>query len=246
MRIDLVRPFKAAFLPFLDFLYPPECLGCGAVIHAHDVLCGCCLADLPAFPFDDATSRTHLDSMTFRVPASLMYIGYEFEPEGAIGSCIHTMKYRGLHRIAGWLGRLLGERCAGTGMLSGDPVLAPIPLHSVKRIERGYNQAEHVCMGVARETGLEMIPDLLIRTRFTASQAASRLDIALRRDNMLNAFAVNPKRLEQLKHRPVILVDDVVTTGATMMECAGVLKESGVSDIRLLSVARPAKNTPGG
>lgn len=225
--------------PLLDFLYPPRCLGCGGVIDAADVLCASCLRGMIRFPFDDATSRMHLASLTVPVDASLMYVGYEYERESALEACIHEMKYRGFTRIAEWMGRLLGERCAGTAMLSDEPLLAPVPLHRIKRIERGYNQSEWICRGIAKETGLQHARDLLRRERYTDSQSASRLDTSRRRMNMLNAFAPGPDAAALLPGRSVILVDDVITTGATVSECVTVLRESGARDVRLLAIARP-------
>jgi ComF family protein len=168
-----------------------------------------------------------------------MHVGFDYERESPIESCIHAMKYRGLHSIGRWFGRLMGEDCAGTAFLAGDPILAPVPLHRLKRIERGYNQAEHICRGFAQETGLLHVPDLLRRTRYTQSQAMSRLDILGRRENMLNAFMLAGRYAELVRDRAVILVDDLITTGATMAECATVLREHGVQDIRYAAIARP-------
>lgn len=225
--------------PFIDFLYPPHCLGCDARIHAEDVLCPRCLADLIRIPFDADQSRQHLESLSHPFAATMMHVGFDYEREGILETCIHAMKYRNLYRLARWFGVLLGEGCIGTGFLAGDPVIAPIPLHRLKRIERGYNQAEHICRGFARETGLRHVPDLLKRSRYTQSQAMSKLDITGRRDNVLNAFSLTPKYLNDIGTRPVILVDDVMTTGATMAECAVVLREHGVMDIRFAALARP-------
>jgi ComF family protein len=238
-RTRWTQPIRRAVTPFLDFIYPPHCLGCEEVIDARDVLCARCMADLIRIPFSADASRRNLESLTYPFAATLMHVGFDYERESALESCVHAMKYRGLHRIAEWFGALLGEGCAGTPLLRGRPLLAPIPLHRVKRIERGFNQAEYICKGMARETGLPFVPDLLRRTRYTASQAMSRLDVAGRRHNMLNAFVLNPARAADVAGRPVILVDDLITTGATMAECALVLQEHGVSDIRIAAIARP-------
>lgn len=238
----LQRLAQRFLTPLLDFIYPPRCLHCGGAIRVEDVLCAACLADAIALPMDEAASRENLGSLTFHAPAAMMYVGFEFEHEGAIEACLHAMKYQGMRRIAVWFGRMLGERVVDTGMATGPPLLVPVPLHTVKRIERGFNQAEKLCLGVAKETGWELLPRALRRTRYTESQAASRLRESERRGNVLNAFVVDPGCADRIRGRPVVLVDDVITTGATIGECAAVLLENGAAEVRLLAVARPEKD----
>lgn len=232
---------KHILTPAVDFIYPPRCLGCSAVIRAEDVLCPACFAAAAAFAMDDEASREHLSGIVFPSAARLMYVGFEFEHEGVIATCIHAMKYRRLFRIAHWFGRVLGERIVGTPMAAGDPVLAPVPLHKVRKLERGFNQSEHICRGIAFETGLKLETDLLIRDRYTESQAGSQLNRPERRQNVVNAFSMHPQAQAALDGRPVILVDDLITTGATICECAAALEERGIRDIRFLAVARPPK-----
>jgi len=228
--------------PFLDFIYPPQCLGCGTYIDYREFSCPVCLADAITLPMTEDASQEHLASLTFHSLASAMFVGYEFEHEGILEACLHTMKYKGMYRIGEWLGRLLGERLAETTFMRGNPVLVPVPLHKVKQLERGFNQADALCKGIAEETALECCFDALIRQRYTDSQAASKLHESERRENVLNAFQVNPKRIEVLRERPVALVDDLITTGATIGECAVALHEQGITDIRFVAVARPTKS----
>ena len=236
-----LKPARRLCEPLLDLVYPPRCLGCEDRIHAADVLCARCMADLIRIPFDQDSSRQQIESLSHPFAATMMMVAFDYERESVLESCIHAMKYRGLFRIAAWFGGLLGEAAAGTEFSRGDPIIAPVPLHPVKRVERGYNQAEHVSRGFALETGLSLVPNLLRRTRYTQSQAMSVLDIRGRRQNMLNAFRLNPKHAGKVQGRPVILVDDLITTGATMAECAMVLREHGVTDIRIAAIARPMK-----
>ena len=226
--------------PLLDFLYPARCLHCDEPIHATDDLCPRCLADLLPFPLDSATSALHLRTMMAGEAASMAAVGYEFEPEGAMASCLHAMKYQGLTRIGEWLGRLLGERLRGTAFLDGDPVLLPVPLHPLKKRERGYNQASFLCRGLSAELGIPVRERLLERVRYTDSQSANLLGRQDRRGNVLNAFRVPAESAAHLHLHPVLLVDDVITTGATMNACATVLRERGCPEVRYLAIARPS------
>ncbi|MDH7516400.1 MAG: ComF family protein [Bacteroidota bacterium] len=229
--------------PFLDFLLPPRCLSCDAVIRAADVLCPACLTESAVRMPTDEDCGALLAGLTYRADVSMIHIGFEFEPGTAIAESIHTMKYRGMHSIGYWFGRLLGEQCMGKPILDGRPVLVPVPLHHVKRLERGFNQAESICRGLSFETGLPVYAHALRRVRYTQSQAAMLLDKRERRLNTLDAFVIDPRFPAVLREHPVIIVDDLITTGATMSDCVMVLRENGVQDIRLLAVARPIPRT---
>ena len=124
----------------LDFVYPPRCLVCEVPLRPEDVLCARCIADAPSYPMTADASREHLLSLSYSADALSMFVAFEFEQGGGIAETIHTMKYRGLHRVARWLGRVIGERCVGSELVGGDPLLVPVPLHPVKQLERGYNQ----------------------------------------------------------------------------------------------------------
>lgn len=223
----------------LDFLYPPRCLGCGARVDVRDVLCPACMLGLVPWPMTPDASVSHLAALSLVTDARIMLIGYEYEDGSALAECIHAMKYRSLTRIGVWLGRLLGERIAGTAIVACDPVLLPVPLHPMKQRERGYNQAVHLCAGIAAETGLTVRSDALLRRRDTRSQALCRLDRQARQANVRDAFSFRPEAQPDMAGRPVILVDDLITTGATIAECAATCVDAGITDVRLLAVARP-------
>jgi ComF family protein len=109
-----------------------------------------------------------------------------------------------------------------------------VPLHPRRRRERGFNQSELLATELARRTGLRLAPLALVRRRDTAPQAG--LTAAARRANVEGAFAVRQRA--RVSGRPVVLVDDVLTTGATARGCARVLREAGAAEVRVLTVAR--------
>lgn len=231
-----------AIQAILDVLYPPLCLGCERRVHADDALCAECIAGLHPWPQSREQSLLHLASLHHVCDATMMSVGYEYDDECALEPCIRAMKYRQLHSVGIWLGRLLGECLRDAPILEGNPVLVPVPLHPVKRRERGYNQAAYLARGVASECGIELQEKLLRRTRYTASLSASKMKQEQRRESIRNAFAVDHAILEDVPGRPVIVVDDLITTGATMAECVRALTTTGVADVRLVSLARPPRH----
>lgn len=234
-------------LPFIwhalcDVLFPPRCLGCEGRIHAGDVLCGRCLCELHPLALTPEQSLRNIASLQCACDATMMYVGYEYEEDGVLEQCIHALKYRRMHRVGMWLGRLLGERLRSSALLADDAVLLPVPLHRVRQVERGYNQAACICDGISRECGCALLPGLLRRPLYTQSQSASRLGIGDRQRNVRDAFAVDTRHLAALGSRPVVLLDDVITTGATMNACVAALNRHGVRDVRMLAVARPPRH----
>jgi ComF family protein len=147
---------------------------------------------------------------------------------------LHELKYRGRRRLATRLAEtLLGEPAARAVVVGAD-ALVPVPLHPQRRRERGFNQAELISAAIGRRTGVAVVGGALVRRKDTAPQ--SGLSAAARRGNVRGAFAV--RRHSQVAGRCVVLVDDVLTTGATAQACAQALREAGATEVRLLSVAR--------
>jgi ComF family protein len=156
------------------------------------------------------------------------------EYEGALRDIIHAFKYEGRRGLARPLGQFAAEE--GRDVLRGAHCVVPVPLHLVRRLQRGFNQAEDL----AGELGLP-VANVLRRRRMTPPQTG--LHAWARRRNVRGAFALSPLwspryRRSALAGSIVVLVDDVRTTGATLNACAGVLLEAGVREVRALTVAR--------
>jgi ComF family protein len=143
---------------------------------------------------------------------------------------VHAFKYDGRRSLAVPLGRLLRE--AGRGMLEGADAVVPVPLHPWKRLRRGFNQSADL----ARALGVPVRP-VLRRSRATCTQAG--LTPRQRRRNVAGAFTLAPWPWRvPVENQVLVLVDDVMTTGATLDACARVLKEAGAKEIRTLTLAR--------
>lgn len=164
---------------------------------------------------------------------------------GPLRRIILELKFRRRER----LGRRLGELLAPVAdpVWESNPVLVPVPLHPSRKRERGFNQAELLAQGLAwrrGKTGREAKPQVaaacLRRTRATVPQTG--LSIAARRENVRGVFSVD--RRDKVRDRTVVLIDDVMTTGATLSACAAALKRAGAARVLALTLARATPQFP--
>jgi ComF family protein len=146
---------------------------------------------------------------------------------------VHQLKYADRHDARTLFGRWLVE--AGRELVPGVDVIVPVPLSRLRLLLRHFNQAAVLALELSRQTGLPMDPLVLRRTRSTQSQVGMTRD--QRRRNVAGAFAVPRHRRPAVEGRNVLLVDDVVTTGATADACARALKRAGAARVDVLALA---------
>jgi len=228
----------------LDAVLPPRCLKCGELVGDHGALCGTCWAGLRfvsepccaacglPFEFDlgpealcgaCSGERPRFD----RARAALVY---DEASRDLILRFKHADRLEGAKTLAGWMAR------AGAGLIAEADLIAPVPLHRWRLVRRRYNQAAILANWVGRTQGKRVAPDLLVRRRPTQSQG--HLGRTARRQNVAGAFALNSRSDQAVAGRRVLLIDDVLTTGATAEACAKVLLKAGAKAVDLLVLAR--------
>ena len=211
----------------LDFIFPRCCPVCDAIIRTDKPVCGQCAASLitTASAFEPpARCIPHVDSVSVLLPYS-----------ESCRAVIHALKYHGNPTIGDWLGRHMAGKTLRLLQIPDDMIVVPVPLHPNRLKERGYNQSERIANGFTQVSGHRIDTNLLVRTRATSTQ--TKLGEDERRENVRNVFHyVADKPLERC---PVILIDDVLTTGSTISECARVLKENGAGHITVCVAATP-------
>jgi len=143
---------------------------------------------------------------------------------------IHALKFRGRRALAAPLGSLMAERIAVAGLPAAQVVI-PVPLHHRRLRERGYNQSELLAKEVSHHLGLPVNSDVLVRRQATEAQSGLTLDV--RRANVRGAFAT----VRSLAGQRVLLVDDVLSTGFTVSECAKMLRQAGAVQVLVLTAA---------
>lgn len=148
---------------------------------------------------------------------------------------IHALKYHGNPDVGDWLGWFMAMKTILSPGLPDDAAIIPVPLHPKRLRERGYNQSERIARGFAGASGHRVETGLLVRTRATATQ--TKLGEDERRENVRNVFRYAAE--QPLDGQPVIIVDDVLTTGSTISECARTLKEHGAGHVMACVAATP-------
>jgi competence protein ComFC len=227
---------RCALETLVRLLFPPLCYSCGVLLppRCHAVCPECHRAIervLPSEPlFMVANERLCAD----RSMDALVTV-FRFTQGGELERLLHQLKYGNAPGIGVWLGQQVGGILASDGECRGIDCILPMPLHPVKQRERGYNQSGMIARGISETVGARICTGILRRIRHTASQ--TRLGHDARRANVEGAFAVVPGRIHDIAGRCVLLVDDVITTGATMRSCARVLRSAGASRIVAASAA---------
>lgn len=212
----------------LELLLPPACAGCG---RAGSLLCDRCVARLRP-PFDARDRFVGSDAGVVvgdRLTVAIAAYAYE----GPMRHALAALKYTGAAGLAPILARLAEPAMGRVLAIAGDVTLVAVPVHRERRRERGYNQAEAIARALGSTTGVTTV-DLLERVRPTTKQ--HRLDRAARLANMRDAFAVRAS--VPALPRAVIVVDDIITTSATLEACASVLRSAGVEEVYGFAVAR--------
>jgi len=208
----------------LLFVFPVHCVVCGRRLdRAGDILCIACEYNLPRTGYtrdpDNEVSRIFWGRTRVEMAVSL----FHYDKASGYHQLIHGLKYRRQPRIGRYLGRLLGIELSGTPMAMCD-FLVPVPLHPLRLRRRGYNQSECIATGIADITGTPVDTGILQRPDHHDSQTS--LGRYERYMNVKDDFRMVPGAPD-LNGSSILLVDDVITTGATLEACASVLLSHG-------------------
>lgn len=235
---------RAGVTRLLDLILPPSCLLCEGRVGEARTLCAPCWRQLHflsapqcaccGFPFAyDQGGGALCAACSARPPAfdrARAVLAYDDASRALLTRLKFGDRHDGVPAFGDWLVR------AAQDMLDAGALIAPVPLHRRRLIARRFNQAALLAAALARRSGNTVIPDLLVRTRATPPQVG--LTALGRKRNVARAFALRPRHGAAVRGSHIVLVDDVLTTGATVEACARVLKKAGAARVDVLTVAR--------
>lgn len=240
----IARGGRLAAALAIDLLMPPRCLGCGVVVGRGGALCAACWSGLRfiapplcavcGLPFaQDEGEDIQCGACMAEPPAfsrARSALAYDDASRPLILDLKHRDRHEGVAPFAVWL-----RHAAGPGLDSAEAVL-PVPLHRWRLLRRRYNQSALLARALARDCGLDFLPEALIRRRATPSQGG--LNRLQRQRNVRGAFAVPERMRSRIAGRHLVLVDDVYTTGATVDACVRALLRGGAAEVQVLTLAR--------
>ncbi|MEL6642848.1 MAG: ComF family protein [Pseudomonadota bacterium] len=232
----------------MDLLYPPQCVLCRDLVDHGGPLCAHCWADTPFItgPVCDACGTPLIgeeEAGGAQCDACLAtprpwhrgraVLDYRDNGRRLVLGLKHGDRHDLVGHMAPWLARAAGD------LITDDTLLVPIPLHWMRLLRRRFNQSAALANAVGRILSLEVCPDALIRTRTTPAQSGTA---DARYENVVGALRAHPKRGRILEGRDVLLVDDVMTSGATFTAATQACRAAGARQVSVLSLARVVKD----
>lgn len=220
------------FKDFINLLYPQPCSACGEILTKNESsICTACIVNLPKtnyhLQFDNPLNKIFWGRVSIEMVAAYYY----FNKGNKVQNLLHQLKYKGANQLGEKIGFLYGYDLLNIDNFKNIDFIVPVPLHPKKMKKRGYNQSEYFANGLAQALKKEVITNLLLRTVNSETQTKkSRFN---RWENVATIFTISENQPIIGKH--ILLVDDVITTGATIEGCAQLLiqKKAKVSVVTI-------------
>ncbi len=224
---------------FMSLIYPRHCEACGNTLYRHEqFICSYCIINLPRSNYHLLPDNEISLLLRGRVPADMATSYFLYEKKGRVQSLLHAIKYHNQKELAAHLGRFYARELRQQGAMENIETIVPIPLHPKKLKARGYNQSEWFARGVAEELDKELNTTDLFRAVETSTQ--TRKKKYERWENVGGIFGLRPAHRLEGKH--VLLVDDVITTGATIEAAWLALQQAPGLKIAVASIAFASKS----
>ena len=218
----------------VDLIAPRACVVCGGRLGIHEFfLCGSCNLQLPRTnyadnPYENDMARLFWGQLPVERCAALFF----YQGGSGPSQILYELKYKNHPEIGEFFGRMIAEEWNDTGFFEGIDLIVPVPLAKERQRQRGYNQSLHIARGIGSVTRLPIVTNAVSREQFVESQ--TQKDRWQRNENVEGCFRLNDG--SALKGRHVLLVDDVVTTGATICSCGREMLKAGGVRFSILTI----------
>jgi ComF family protein len=229
MKIALLKEIRL----IADYILPRLCVGCSIKLKLNEeIFCSFCENKLLETEEEDLHKFFLRNFLKYNC-IDYFISAFDFEKDNPIQKGLHSLKYEGKFKIGEYFGKKIATRFKNDIENYNINCIIPVPLHPAKKAERGYNQSYYIAKGISDNLVLPIYVNVLKRKQHTSTQTF--LSANQRKENIKGAFAVSKKEI--IANRNILLVDDVCTTGSTLIECSQILKQNGAAKIVVASVA---------
>ena len=219
---------------FSHLFYPHICAGCGSdLLEKGETVCLHCYTNLPETGFFALPGNPIEKIFYGRLEVKQASAGYYFTKNSVMQRLVHQLKYNGNQDVGRQLGQWMGLQLKNSGRFAGINALIPLPLFPDKEKKRGYNQATVLCEGIADIIDIPVLKEIVLRKRYTDTQ--TKKGRSERWANVDGSFEISDP--SQLQNKHLLLVDDVITTGATMEACGYIIKQIETTELSIVTLA---------
>ncbi len=219
---------------FISLFFPNYCYGCNqSLMKGEDTLCTGCLIELPKTNYHLIDENPIKNRLTGRLPIKHVWAFLKFRKTGIVQHLLHQLKYNNHPEIGVKLGEVYGYELKKAGYQNEFDLIVPVPLHSSRKRKRGYNQSSKFAQGLSNELEIPWDESISLRNASTSTQTKKTKQE--RWENVKDVFDI--QQSAAIKNKRVLLVDDVITTGATIEACGVHLIEGGCSELSVACIA---------
>ncbi len=234
IKSNVINPALDLCRDFVSLFYPQYCLGCSqALFKGEEILCTRCIRDLPKTGYHLEADNPIKLRLAGRLPAKHVMAFLRFRKTGIVQHLLHQLKYNNHPEVGIRLGKIYGNELMQAGYINEFDLVVPVPLHQTRKRRRGYNQS--ACFAQGLSSSLHIPWDETISTRKVGTSTQTRKTKVERWENVKDVFAI--RESEKIKDARILLVDDVITTGATLEACGKHLIEAGCKELSIACLA---------
>ncbi len=222
------------FNDFASLFFPNYCLACNdTLVKGEEIVCTSCIAEMPQTNYHVDFENSLQARLSLRIPITYAMAFFKFAKSSRVQHLLHALKYKNHPEIGLMLGKVYGTKIRDTGFYSEFDLILPVPLHESRKRKRGYNQSAKFAEGLSEMLNIPFSDSLLTRARNTQTQ--TRKTRFSRWQNVSDVFLVDD--VDAIKGKRILLVDDVITTGATIEACGQTLLNNGCCSLSIACLA---------